>query len=231
MDDIRNRSDVAARQRLISGGEPRAPTLAPVLTTVVVLPEPPLLVQALAGRAADETADLRAACIAAATRLADAAPEWVAVGADAGGRRTVGPEARGSFVGFGVDLVVGLDTAGSSAPVDPRLALPLLVAGWAAAATGARVRIRGELLATQASPADCAALGGALAAELAGDPAPTGLLVLGDGAATHTERAPGHFDARAAEFDTRVAAALRDADPAVLADLDPGLATEGWPWR
>jgi zinc protease len=71
MDDIRNRSDVAARQRLISGGEPRAPTLAPVLTTVVVLPEPPLLVQALAGRAADETADLRAACIAAATRLAD----------------------------------------------------------------------------------------------------------------------------------------------------------------
>ena len=236
MDDIRNRSDVAARQRLISGGEPRAPTLAPVLTTVVVLPEPPLLVQALAGRAADETVDLRAACIAAAARLADAAPEWVAVGADAGGRRTVGPEARGSFVGFGVDLVVGLDTAGSSAPVDPRLALPLLVAGWAAAATGARVRIRGELVAPLASPADCAALGGALAAELAGDPTPTGLLVLGDGAATHTERAPGHFDPRAADFDAGVAAALRDADSAALAGLDPGLAAELWaagraPWQ
>jgi hypothetical protein len=197
-----------------------------VLTSVVVLPEPPLLVPALANGAAAETTGLRTACLAAATRLAAAAPRWVAVGADPGGRRTVGPDARGSFVGFGVDLVVGLDTAGSSAPVDPRLALPLLVAGWVAAATGARVRVRGELVAVDETPARCAALGSALAAECAADPEPVGLLVLGDGAATHSERAPGHLDPRAARFEAQVGAALRDADRATLAGLDPGLAAE-----
>ena len=50
--------------------------------------------------------------------------------------------------------------------------------------------------------------------------------MLGDGAATHTERAPGHFDGRAAGFDAAVAAALRDADRAALATLDAGLAAE-----
>ena len=60
--------------------------------------------------------------------------------------------------------------------------------------------------------------------------------MLGDGAATHTERAPGHFDPRAADFDAGVAAALRDADSAGLAGLDPGLAAELWaagraPWQ
>ena len=197
-----------------------------MLTTVAVLPEPPLLVPALANGAAAETGELRAACVTAASRLAAAASRWVAVGADRGGRRTVAPDARGSFVGFGVDLVVGLDSAGSSSPVDSRLALPLLIAGWAAAATGARVRIRGELVGDQDSPADCAALGAALAAEFAADPEPVGLLVLGDGAATHTERAPGHFDPRAADFDAGVAAALQAADPVPLTALDPGLAAE-----
>ena len=80
-----------------------------------MLPEPPLLVPELANGATAETAELRAACVAAAARLAAAAP---ALGR---GRRRPGrsahrrPAARGSFVGFGVDLVVGLDTAGSPA--------------------------------------------------------------------------------------------------------------------
>jgi hypothetical protein len=198
-----------------------------VLTMVAVLPEPPLLVPELAGAAAAETAELRAACAAASTGLARAAARWVAVGADRGGRRTVGPAARGSFVGFGVDLAVGLDTVdGSAAPADPAFPLPLLIAGWAAARTGAPVRIRGELIATDEPPEGCAALGAALAAEWAADPEPVGLLVLGDGAATHTERAPGHLDERAGPFDAGVAAALRDADRAALAALDLDLAAE-----
>lgn len=84
----------------------------------------------------------------------------------------------------------------------------------------------GELVAVDDSPAACAALGTALAAECAADPAPVGLLVLGDGAATHTERAPGHLDERAGGFDAQVSRALRDADRAALAALDPGLAAE-----
>jgi len=53
-----------------------------------------------------------------------------------------------------------------------------------------------------------------------------GLLVLGDGAATHTEKAPGHLDERAGPFDDGVAAALGAADCGALTALDAGLATE-----
>ena len=197
-----------------------------MLTTVAVLPEPPLLVPELANGATAETGELRAACLTAAARLASAARRWVAIGADPGGRRTVDPRTRGSFVGFGVDLVVGLDTTGSAGPVDPRLPLPLLIAGWVAAGVDGSIRIRGELIGSADPPSACAALGAELAAEWASDPEPVGLLVLGDGAATHTERAPGHFDGRAAAFDAGVVAALRDADRAALATLDAELATQ-----
>jgi hypothetical protein len=193
---------------------------------VAVLPEPPLLVPELASGATAETAGLRSACLAAAARLAAAAPRWIVVGADPGGRRTAPPSARGSFVGFGADVVVGLDTTGEPGgdPVDPRMPLPLLVAGWVAGRSGARVRMRGELVAPGEPPAACAALGAELAAECAADPGPVGLLVIGDGAATRTERAPGHLDERAEPFDAAVLDALRDADAPALAALDPDLA-------
>lgn len=199
---------------------------SPGPSIVAVLPQPPLLVPELATGATAETADLRAACRAAAARLAAVSRDWVVVGADAGGRRTVGPDTRGSFVGFGADVVVTLDP-GSTAPVDPDLPLPLLVAGWA---SGGAARIRGELVAPDASPGECAELGAALAGE------DVALLVVGDGAATHTEKAPGHLDERAGPFDAAVAAALRDADTAALAALDPALAAELWaagraPWQ
>lgn len=184
---------------------------------VAVVPEPPLLLPELATGAAAATAELRAACVAAATRLAGAASNWICVGADEGGRRTVPSDARGSFVGFGADVTVTL--GGCDAPVDPRFPLPLLVAGWLAAQTGVAIRIRGELVAPDASPQECTALGRDIAGE------DVGLLVVGDGAATHTEKAPGYLDARAGPFDAAVAAALRDADPAALAALDPDLAT------
>ena len=143
-----------------------------MLSTVAVVPEPPLLVPELATGATAETAALRAACREAASRLAGSS-SWVAVGADAGGRRTVGPEARGSFVGFGADVVVGLapDAAG---PVDADLPLPLLIAGWLR--EGLPVALRGELVAPAADPEACFALGAALADEA------SALLVVGDGA-------------------------------------------------
>jgi hypothetical protein len=200
---------------------------------VAVVPEPPLLVPQLATGAAAETAELRAACREAVHRLAEATTSWVAVGADAGGRRTVTADARGSFVGFGADaaaaVVVGLEPH-AAGPVDPALPLPLLIAGWLR--DGLPVTIRGELVAPDADPDACAALGAALARE-----ATTGaLLVVGDGAAKHTEKAPGYLDERAGPFDDAVAAALAAADPAAIAALDPALAADLWasggaPWQ
>ena len=190
-----------------------------MLSTVAVVPEPPLLVPELATGAAVETAELRAACGEAVRRLAAASSTWIAVGADPGGRRTVGPGARGSFIGFGVDVVVGL-APDAAEPVDAEMALPLLVAAWLR--EGLAVTVRGELVAPDADPAACLALGAELARGA------TALLVVGDGAATHTEKAPGYLDERAGPFDDAVAAALAAADPAALAALDPTLAAGLW---
>ncbi|GAA3084383.1 class III extradiol dioxygenase subunit B-like domain-containing protein [Pseudonocardia yunnanensis] len=196
-----------------------------MLSLVAVVPEPPLLVPELATGAAAETAELRAACVGAAVCLGAASPRWIVVGADGRGRRTVRAPARGTFAGFGVDVTVQLDPASAAAPIDRELPLPLLIAGWMAAAAGVPASIRGELVAPDETPASCADLGTALAAEAAADPEPIGLLVVGDGAATHSETLPGLLDERAGPFDTAVATALRDADTDVLAHLDAGLAT------
>lgn len=52
----------------------------------------------------------------------------------------------------------------------------------------------------------------------------TGLLVVGDGSARRTEKAPGYFDDRAEAFDADVEKALRAGDPTGLLALEPRLA-------
>jgi hypothetical protein len=54
------------------------------------------------------------------------------------------------------------------------------------------------------------------------------LLVVGDGTAKRTEKAPGHLDPRAEGFDAQVLAALTAGDPQSLAALDADLAAELW---
>jgi hypothetical protein len=55
-----------------------------------------------------------------------------------------------------------------------------------------------------------------------------GVLVVANGSATRTEKAPGHFDERAAAFDAAIGKALADGDPAAFADIDTALADELW---
>lgn len=62
---------------------------------------------------------------------------------------------------------------------------------------------------------------------------PTGVgggsyLVVGNGSACRTEKAPGHLDERAEEFDKALGVALTTCDRAALARLDQGLARELW---
>ncbi|WP_433787351.1 hypothetical protein ACQPX6_11100 [Actinomycetospora sp. CA-101289] len=193
-----------------------------MIATAAVVPHPPLLVPELAGAAAAETTALRVACRDVAARLAMAGDRWVAVGAGpvASHHRS---DACGTFAGFGADVRVALgpDADPSAAP-DRELALPVLVAGWLraqAGAAGERVRIEAHVLPADTPPAEARRVGAELAA---GEDAV--LLVLGDGAATHTPRAPGAFDERAAGWDRAVAAALATGDADVLAGLDAGLA-------
>jgi hypothetical protein len=56
----------------------------------------------------------------------------------------------------------------------------------------------------------------------------SGVLVVANGSATRTEKAPGHLDERAFAFDGGIGAALRDGEPSALKALDPVLGADLW---
>ena len=60
------------------------------------------------------------------------------------------------------------------------------------------------------------------------DDTANGVLVVGNGTARRTEKAPGHLDDRAAAFDDAVERACRRGDAPGLRALDAGLAEELW---
>lgn len=198
-----------------------------MLVAAAVCPCPPLLVPEVAAGAARELDALRAACADAVGVLAASRPDrLVVVGpvepADhpgTGPHRTYGQGSPGSFRPFGVavDVTLGEPAAGAEdvRPLPPSLAVAgWLLRGWSAAP------VRGLGVAEDLEPERCAATGQALA-ESDGRVA---LLVMGDGSACRTVKAPGYLDERAEPFDASVAAALGAADTAALSALDPGLA-------
>ena len=174
-----------------------------MLVAAAVCPHPPLLVPELASGAAVEMNDIRAGCLSAAGRLFDADPELLlVVGADMGLRAT-------SFAPWGVDVPVD---------VPEPVPLPLLVGGWLT-----RGRLRSFAgVSPELDAADCAALG----ADLAAAAERVALLVMGDGSARHSEKAPGYLDSRAAPYDAAVTAALAAVDLDALLALDPAEADD-----
>jgi hypothetical protein len=179
------------------------------LVAAAVCPHPPLLVPEVAAGAAGELDDLRTACRAAVAHLTNASVDLlIVVGSDTETVRR-DPPFGGTLRPWGIDEPVG-DPAGD-------LPLSLLIGAWLV--PGAR---NFQSVAATATPAECLRLGRALAGE-----APrVGLLVLGDGSACRTDKAPGYFDPRAEAFDAAAATALAAADAEALAALDPALAAE-----
>jgi hypothetical protein len=102
--------------------------------------------------------------------------------------------------------------AGLEDPVAELRAAALAAVGWlgrevTVLADGQGARVASHLLgATERSGTDAS------------------YLVVGNGSAMRTEKAPGHFDERAAAFDTALGASLRSGHPAV----DVALARELW---
>lgn len=200
-----------------------------VIVRLAVVPHPPILVPEVAAGAARETAALRDACVLAARALACRCDRWVAVAA-------VDPATAagtaGSFAGYGVDVPVRLQPETAEVPEpspapSQALPLPLLVAGWLRGQVGpADITVRVLPVAPGSGTAQCRRLGAELGRRVRATDGAVGLLVLGDGAATHTRKAPGYFDPRAAELDRAVATALAAADPDALLGLDPELAGE-----
>ncbi|KAF4405214.1 MULTISPECIES: class III extradiol dioxygenase subunit B-like domain-containing protein [Streptomyces] len=208
-----------------------------MLAAAAVCPCPPLLVPEVAAGAAAELGDLRTACADALSVLAAARPDrLVVVGPAEGSGIAAHPQgSTGSFRPVGVDREVRLgpgeppaaDRAGAGLP--PALA----VGGWLLerAAWGS-APVEGLGVGESLDPERCAAAG----RELAATAERVALLVLGDGSACRTVKAPGYLDERATGFDAGVARALAAADTAALAALDPGtaaslLAAGRAPWQ
>ncbi|HZS21046.1 MAG: hypothetical protein JO296_19465 [Pseudonocardiales bacterium] len=192
-----------------------------MIVRVAVVPHPPLLVPELAAGAAAETAPLRDACLAAASALAQLCPRWIAIAAVNPAEAT---GLAGSFAGYGADVEVAL--CPQATPADrAELPLPLLIAGWLRGEVGA-AQVTVSAVPPGSSAEQCRRMGTELAQRLRRNGDPVALLVLGDGAATHTLRAPGYLDNRAHQLDTAVAEAFATANCGALLDLDAALASE-----
>ncbi|GAA1373449.1 hypothetical protein [Streptomyces beijiangensis] len=197
-----------------------------MLVAAAVCPCPPLLVPEVAAGAAPELDGARDACLDAIGVLAASRPDRLVVVGPAGpeGQGPYPQGAAGSFGGFGVDLQVRLGAADPAAETpEGELPTSLAVAAWLLTRAGwadAPLEALGvdESLATDR----CLEAGRGLAAG-AGRVA---LLVMGDGSACRTLKAPGYLDERATAFDTAAALALGTADTAALAALDASLAYE-----
>ncbi|GIH60015.1 class III extradiol dioxygenase subunit B-like domain-containing protein [Microbispora siamensis] len=191
-----------------------------MLVAAAVCPHPPLLVPQVAGAAAPELDNLRAACAAAVGALLDARPDVLAVagGADVGA--SFPGNASGTLRPWGPDVRVG--------PGDPVLPLSLTIGRWLlerAHASGHDLpALRFEAAGFDAPPAECAALG----RRLAESARRVALLVMGDGSARRTEKAPGYVHPGAVPYDEMLAAALASGDTGRLLGLDPDEARELW---
>ncbi len=180
-----------------------------MIVAAAVCPHPPVLVRSLSGQQ-DVVGDLRAACLGAVDSLMACAPSRIVV---VGGAPDAHVPASGAL------NVRGYGTFGTRTSVEP---LPLslgvgqtLLARWSGPVSYMAVP-RG------ASLAECSALGRSLASSSSSD----ALLVMADGTATRTLKAPGYLDSRAHAFDAGVVQALADGDSAALLDIDAELADE-----
>jgi len=183
-----------------------------VLSAIAIVPSAPVLVPELAGAAAAEVADVVAAALAAAAELP---PRWVVIGtgdADA----TLGPDAVGTFAGFGVDVAVRLSPDAHRAADFPLCAL---VAAWVRGQARPEARARVQVYRRDHDADTALAQGRRLRSELDREPEPTGVLVVADGANTLTPAAPGGYHPEDADAQRVLDDALAHGDVAALAGL------------
>ncbi|MFZ3494262.1 class III extradiol dioxygenase subunit B-like domain-containing protein [Streptomyces sp. 5.8] len=193
-----------------------------MLVAAAVCPAPPMLLPELATGAASELGDARTACSDALSVLAASRPDLlVVVGASDQDHHGPYPQgSRGTFRGFGA----GADVRLGEGEEGPRLLpTPLAVGAWLLGRAGwGAAPLEGFGVAGPLDTERCLEAG----RELAAREDRVALLVMGDGSACRSLKAPGYLDERAAGFDAEAARALGAADLPALAALAPGLAAE-----
>ncbi len=187
-----------------------------MLSAIAIIPSAPVLVPELAGAAADEVAELRAAMVAAVAALP---PRWVAVGVgpESTGDGVVGPDGVGTFAGFGVDLAVRLSPQASAQPGE--LPLCALIAGWIRAQAQPDASTEVRVYAESHDAQTAIALGRRLRGEIDESAEPTGVLIVADGATTLTPAAPGGYHPEDADVQRALDDALACGDVAALTRL------------
>ena len=192
-----------------------------MIAGVAICPPAPLLARELTGLD-PVIPELRQACAAAAGRLVKAGPDVIAV-VGPGRRTAVWPaDGRLDLAAFGPALGPAPGIRGGSVPGGPPLPLPL----------GLGVRLldeagyTGPRLLQSVHSGEPAAACLRLGADLRTLSDRVGLLVMADGSACRTLRAPGYLDPRAAAFDAAIEEAVRSGDLAPLRAMDQDLARE-----
>jgi hypothetical protein len=167
-----------------------------VIIAVAGCPNPPLLLPGITGRPVAEVEQLRAACLSAIAELLAAGPSRLVI-------------------------------IGSVMPGEPDKPLSLVIGRLLLTEASCQLPVEQLPVAAGSPTADCLAAGRELAArELAAPTERTGLLVMADGSARRSLKAPGYLDPRAAGFDAGVEECLRSGRLGCLAELDPALATQ-----
>ena len=194
-----------------------------MIAGVAICPPAPLLARELTGLD-PVIPELRQACAAAAERLVKSAPEVIAV-VGAGRRTGVWPaDGRLNLAAFGPALGTRDGSIPGSGPAPRPLPLPLPLG------LGARLLdeggYTGPRLLQSVHEGEPAAVCLRLGADLRTRSARVGLLVMADGSACRSLRAPGYLDPRAAAFDAALERAVRSGDLGALRAMDHDLARE-----
>jgi hypothetical protein len=184
-----------------------------VIVAAALCASPPLLHPALTGRDA-VLPELRAACAEAVARLLREAPQTVVVVGPAPTTGERDPAGRPDPAAFAPGR---LTPAGAGA-------LPLSLGLGAMLLDQAGYHGPRRLLAV--GPDEPAGACAALGAGLVTGTARTALLVMGDGSARRSLKAPGHLDPRAEPFDADVERAIRAGQLGGLLELDEALARD-----
>ena len=188
-----------------------------MITHAVLCPGPPLLAPELSG-ADSEAARLREAILTAVRGLLADPPDLVVVTGSADRTADWPSEARLDMHAYGAARPAPPAVAPLSVGIG---ALLLDLCGYAGA-------MRLQTVHKGSSLVECAAV----AAHLGLGAARVGMVVVADGSARRTVKAPGYFDSRAEPYDAAVAETIRSGELSRLHDLDPLLAADlmasGW---
>lgn len=189
-----------------------------MLSAIAIVPAAPVLVPELMGAAADETAPLRDAALAAAAELPR---RWVSIGSG-GADAAFGPDRSGTFAGYGVDVPVALGPVTGITPDE--LPLSVLIAAWLRGQIHPEATVDAHVYAATTTAGAAAGHGRRLRDEIDATAEQVGVLVVADGANTLAPAAPGGYRPDSVAVQHALDDALASGDSAALTTLPASIA-------